>query len=61
MATYGAAVLTGTRLIKRVASRIPAWVPVVIGGVMGVVGYLAAAADQHVTGILFASVMIGGC
>ena len=61
VATYGAAVLTGTRLIKRVASRIPAWVPVVVGGVMGVVGYLGAAADQHAGGILFASVMIGGC
>src|ERR1700693_4700508 len=61
VATYGGAVLAGTRVIKRVASRIPAWVPVIIGGAMGVVGYLAAAADQHAAAILFASVMIGGC
>jgi len=61
VATYGGAVLGGTRVIKRVASRIPAWVPVIIGGAMGVVGYLVAAADQHAVAILFASVMIGGC
>jgi predicted MFS family arabinose efflux permease len=61
VATYGAAVLVGTRVIKRVASRIPAWVPVSVGGAMGVIGYLAAAADQHAVAILFASVMIGGC
>jgi predicted MFS family arabinose efflux permease len=61
VATYGGAVLAGTRVIKRVASRIPAWVPVIVGGAMGVVGYLAAAMDQHAAAILFASVMIGGC
>lgn len=61
VATYGAAVLVGTRVIKRVASRIPAWVPVIVGGAMGVIGYLVAAADQRVVAILFASVMIGGC
>ena len=61
VATYGAAVLVGTRVIKRIASRIPAWVPISIGGAMGVAGYLAAAADQHAIAILFASVMIGGC
>ena len=61
VATYGAAVLAGTRVIKRVASRIPAWVPITVGGAMGVIGYLAAAADQHALAILFASVMIGGC
>jgi DHA1 family inner membrane transport protein len=32
-----------------------------VGGAMGVIGYLAAAADQHAVAILFASVMIGGC
>jgi predicted MFS family arabinose efflux permease len=61
VAAYGAAVLAGTRVIKRVASRIPAWVPVSVGGAMGVGGYLAAAADQRAVSILFASVMIGGC
>src|ERR1700686_2584138 len=61
VATYGAAVLAGTRVVKCVASRIPAWVPVSVGGAMGVIGYLAAAADQHAVAILFASVMIGGC
>jgi predicted MFS family arabinose efflux permease len=61
VAAYGAAVLAGTRVIKRVASRIPAWVPISVGGAMGVIGYLAAAEDQHAVAILFASVMIGGC
>src|SRR5258708_2453147 len=61
VATYGAAVLAGTRVIKRVASRIPAWVPICVGGAMGGVGDLTAAADQHAVAILFASVMIGGC
>src|SRR5229473_3237900 len=45
VATYGGAVLAGTRVIKRVASRIPAWVPITIGGSMGIAGYLAAALD----------------
>src|ERR1700681_206853 len=61
VATYGAAVLAGTRVVKQVASRIPAWVPVSVGGALGVIGYLAAAADQHAVAILIASVMIGGC
>jgi predicted MFS family arabinose efflux permease len=61
VATYGGSVLVGTRVIKRVASGIPAWVPISIGGAMGVIGYLTAAADQHAVAILFASVMIGGC
>jgi predicted MFS family arabinose efflux permease len=61
VATYGAAVLAGTRVVKRVVSRIPAWVPVSVGGAMGVIGYLVAAADQHAVAILFASVMVGGC
>ncbi|MHB8492169.1 MAG: MFS transporter [Solirubrobacteraceae bacterium] len=61
VAAYGASVLAGTRVIKRVASGIPAWVPISIGGAMGVIGYLAAALDQHALAILFASVMIGGC
>jgi len=60
VATYGAAVLVGTRVVRRVASRIPAWVPISIGGAMAVTGYLIAAADQHAVAILFASVMIGG-
>jgi predicted MFS family arabinose efflux permease len=61
VATYGGAVLAGTRVVKLIASRVPAWVPIVIGGAMGIAGYLAAAVDQHAAGILFASVMIGGC
>jgi len=61
VAVYGVAVLAGTRLIKRIASRAPAWVPISIGGAMGVGGYLAAAVDQHATAILLASVLIGGC
>ncbi len=61
VATYGAAVLAGTRVVKRMAPRVPAWVPLGIGGAMAVAGYLAAAIDQHVVAILLASVLIGGC
>lgn len=61
VATYGGAVLAGTRVIKSIASSTPAWVPIGIGGAMGVAGYLAAALDQHVVAILLASVLIGGC
>jgi predicted MFS family arabinose efflux permease len=61
VAAYGGAVLAGTRVIKRIASQTPAWVLVSVGGAMGVVGYLAAALDQHAVAILLASVMIGGC
>ena len=60
VATYGGAVLAGTWVIKRVASRTPAWVPLGVGGAMGVGGYLAAALDQHAVAILAASVLIGG-
>jgi len=60
VAAYGGAVLAGTQVIKRIASRVPAWVPISVGGAMGITGYLAAATDQHVVAILFASVMIGG-
>ena len=60
VATYGGAVLLGTRLIKQIASRTPVWVPIAIGGAMGVAGYLAAARDQHAVAILIASVLIGG-
>ena len=61
VAAYGAAVLAGTRVVKVLAPRTSSWVPITIGGAMAVVGYLAAALDQHALAILFASVMIGGC
>jgi len=61
VATYGGAVLAGTRVVKRFASRAPAWVPISIGGAMGCAGYLAAGLDQHAVAILLASVLIGGC
>jgi len=61
VAAYGGAVLIGTRVIKRIASRTPAWVPIGIGGAMAIGGYLAAGLDQHVLSILLASVLIGGC
>jgi predicted MFS family arabinose efflux permease len=60
VATYGGAVLAGTRVIKRLPPRTPAWVPISIGGSMGVGGYLVAAVDQHAVAILVASVLIGG-
>jgi predicted MFS family arabinose efflux permease len=60
VATYGAAVLAGTRVVKAIAPRLPAWVLIAIGGGMGVGGYLVAALDQHAAAILLASVMIGG-
>lgn len=61
VAAYGAAVLAGTRVVKVLAPRIRAWVPITIGGAMAVAGYGTAALDQHAVAILFASVMIGGC
>jgi predicted MFS family arabinose efflux permease len=61
VATYGGAVLIGTRVIKRIATRTPAWVPIAIGGAMAIAGYLVAGLDQHVVAILLASVLIGGC
>jgi predicted MFS family arabinose efflux permease len=59
VATYGAAVLVGTRVIRRFVQRVPAWAPLAIGGAMGVAGYLVAAVDQHAVAILIASVLIG--
>ena len=59
--TYGGAVLAGTRLVKWIAPRTPAWVPISVGGAMSIAGYLVAAADQHAVAILIASVLIGGC
>ena len=48
-------------MIKRIATRTPAWVPIAIGGAMAIAGYLVAGLDQHVVAILVASVLIGGC
>lgn len=61
VATYGGAVLAGTRVIKSIASRTPAWVPIAIGGAMGIAGFVVAALDQHAVAFLLASVLIGGC
>ncbi len=61
VATYGGAVLIGTRVVKWIAPRTPAWVPISIGGAMSISGYLVAAMDQHAVAILIASVLIGGC
>src|ERR1700687_1943491 len=61
VATYGGAVLAGTQVVKAIAPRTPAWVPISIGGAMGVAGYVFAALDQHTVGILSASLLIGGC
>jgi predicted MFS family arabinose efflux permease len=61
VATYGVAVLVFTQIVKRVASRVPPWVPISVGGAMAVIGYLVAALDQHLVAIFLASVLIGGC
>jgi predicted MFS family arabinose efflux permease len=61
VAAYGAAVLAGTQVVKRMVVWAPPWVPIAVGGTMVCTGYLAAALDQHVFGVLVASVMIGGC
>jgi len=61
VATYGVAVLVGTQIVKRIASRVPAWLPICIGGAMAIGGYLVATIDQHLVAILLASVLIGGC
>src|SRR5205807_6187443 len=60
VATYGVAVLVGTQIVKRIASRVPAWLPICIGGAMAIGGYLVATIDQHLVAILLASVLIGG-
>ncbi len=61
VAAYGISVLIGTQVVKRIARVVAPWVPIAIGGPMVIAGYGAAALDQHVAGILVASVMIGGC
>lgn len=61
VAPYGVAVLIGTQVVRRMASKVVPWVPMTIGGTMAVAGYLVAALDQHVVAILCASVLIGGC
>ncbi len=61
VATYGVAVLVFTRIVKRIASKVPPWVPICIGGAMAIGGYLVAALDQHLVAILLASILIGGC
>jgi predicted MFS family arabinose efflux permease len=61
VATYGVAVLVFTQIVKRIASQVPAWVPISVGGAMAVLGYLVAALDQHLVAIFLASVLIGGC
>jgi predicted MFS family arabinose efflux permease len=61
VATYGVAVLVGTQVVKQIASRVPAWSLISIGGAMAVAGYLVAALDHHLVAILVASVLIGGC
>lgn len=61
VATYGVAVLVFTQIVKRIASNVPAWVPISIGGGMAIAGYVVAALDQHLVAILVASIMIGGC
>jgi predicted MFS family arabinose efflux permease len=61
VATYGVAVLVFTQIVKRLASRVPPWVPISVGGAMAVGGYLVAALDQHLVAIFLASVLIGGC
>src|SRR5258708_39990450 len=60
VATYGGAVLIGTRVVKWIAPRTPAWVPISIGGAPSVSGDLGAALDQHAAAILLATVLIGG-
>jgi len=61
VASYGGAVLAGTMVIKRIAPRVPPWIPICIGGAMAAAGYLVVALDQHAYSVLFASMMIGGC
>jgi predicted MFS family arabinose efflux permease len=61
VATYGVAVLVFTQIVKRIASRVPAWVPISIGGAMAIGGYLVAALDQHLVAIFLASILIAGC
>lgn len=61
VAMYGVAVLVFTQIVKRFTSRVPAWVPISVGGAMAIAGYLVAALDQHLVAIFLASVLVGGC
>jgi predicted MFS family arabinose efflux permease len=60
VAGYGLAVLVGTRIVKQIALRVPAAALLAGGGVMLVVGFMAAAIDPAIPGVLAASVLAGG-
>ena len=58
--SYGLSVLVCTRLFPVVARRVPAWLMVAGGASLLIVGYLLAAAQATLFGILAASVLAGG-
>ena len=60
VAAYGLAVLAGTQVVKRIALRVPAQALVAGGGLMLVIGFGAAAINQAIPGVLFASILAGG-
>jgi predicted MFS family arabinose efflux permease len=56
-AAYGVAVLGGTQLVRRL--RLAPHLLLAGGGLLLIAGYLAAATDQHIPGILVASLLAG--
>jgi predicted MFS family arabinose efflux permease len=60
VATYGVAVLAGTRAAKRLAGRTRPHLLILAGGASLVAAYVVAALAQRVGAILTASVLVGG-
>jgi predicted MFS family arabinose efflux permease len=60
VATYGAAVLLWTRVVKQWAGRLPPAALIAIGATMLVAGYGSAALSPGVAGVLAASILVGG-
>jgi predicted MFS family arabinose efflux permease len=58
--TYGIGVLGGTRIVKPLSVRIPAWALLTIGGALLVSGFTVMAIRQHPWALAVAAVILGG-
>jgi predicted MFS family arabinose efflux permease len=59
MATYGVSTLLASRVVKRFAGSVPAYLLMIVGGFAMAAGYLVAAATQTVLTVLVAGVGVG--
>jgi len=59
-ATYGIGVLSGTRIVKPLSVRLPAWALLSIGGALLVGGFTAMAASQSAVALTLSAVILGG-